>query len=59
MNEKFEPSPDFVAQVMARVRAYEAEKASFIAWLIASRPVRFLLACGGTVCGILTAAPAF
>lgn len=53
MNASFEPSPDFVARVMTRVRAYEQ-----------CRLTRFLgclrfLAAGGALLGILRAAPVF
>jgi hypothetical protein len=59
MNVEFEPSPDFVARVMTQVHACTDEKTSFVEWLIASRPIRYLLACGGTAFGILSAAPVF
>lgn len=59
MNEEYEPSPHFVAKVMARVYAYEAERMPFLERLVTSRPIRYVLACGGTLCGILKAAPVF
>jgi len=59
MNEEFEPSADFVEKVMARVHQYEAEKFSFLNWLAASRPLRYALAGGGTVFGVLKAVPVF
>ncbi len=59
MNGAYEPSPDFVEKVMARVSRLEAERVSFLEWLIMSRPVRYALAGGGTVFGILKAAPVF
>ena len=59
MNAEYKPSPDFVAQVMQRVHAFEAGKASLIERFILSRPVRYALAGGGTVFGILKAMPAF
>ena len=59
MNEEFKPSPDFVAKVMARVHAYEAEKLPSVAWFFWSRPIRYALAGGGTLFGILKAAPVF
>ena len=59
MNAEYKPSPDFVAQVMARVHAFEAQKRSVIEQVIWSRPVRYALAGGGTIFGILKAMPAF
>jgi len=59
MNGTYKPSPDFVAQVMAQVHAYEAKRVSAIKRLIWSRPVRYVVAGGGTVFGILKAAPVF
>ncbi len=59
MNEEFKPSPDFVARVMRRVHACEAEKVPVIERLVWSRPVRYALAGGGTIFGILKAAPVF
>lgn len=59
MKETFSPSPDFVAKVMRRVHAYEAEQASVLERVFWSRPVRYLLAGGGTALGILKAAPVF
>ncbi len=53
MNASFEPSADFVATVMARVRAYEECRLSrFLGCL------RFLAA-GGALLGLLRAAPVF
>ena len=59
MRETFESSPDFVATVMARVYACEEAKMSARRWFGESRPLRYLLAGGGTVCGVLTALPVF
>ena len=59
MNETYEPSPDFVEKVMARVYRFEAERVSFFNLISVSKPVRYALAGGGTVFGILTAAPVF
>lgn len=59
MNAKYEPSPDFVAKVMQRVHAFEAGKVSLIERFVWSRPIRYALAGGGTVLGILKAAPVF
>jgi len=59
MNVEFEPSPDFIEKVMTQVHAYANENIGFAQWLIVSRPIRYVLACGGTVLGILSAAPAF
>ena len=59
MNEEYEPSPDFVEKVMARVHIFEAQRVSFLGWLVASRPIRYALAGGGTIFGILKAAPVF
>lgn len=59
MNERYEPSPDFVERVMARVHRFEDSRASLYARLCASRPIRYALAGGGTVFGILKAAPVF
>jgi hypothetical protein len=59
MNEEFEPSPNFIENVMARVHQYEAERFSFLGWLAYSRPLRYALAGGGTVFGLLKAAPVF
>jgi hypothetical protein len=59
MNETYEPSPDFVEKVMARVHRLEAERVSFITRLYISKPIRYALAGGGTVFGILKAAPVF
>lgn len=59
MNEEFEPSADFVADVMKRVRAYETEQVPVLERIIWSRQMRYLLAGGGTVVGILKALPVF
>ena len=59
MNCKYDPSPDFVRKVMEQVHRFEAEKYSFFGWLSTSRPIRYALAGGGTLFGILKAAPAF
>lgn len=59
MFEEYKPSPDFVAKVMARVHAYEARKAPLVERLFCCRPVRYGLACGGTLLGILKAVPVF
>jgi hypothetical protein len=59
MNEAYKPSPDFVATVMQRVHAYEARKASLADRFLWSRPIRYALAGGSTVFGILKAMPAF
>ena len=59
MNVEFNPSPDFVARVMEQVHAYEAKRVACIECFIWSRPVRYALACGGTLFGILKAAPVF
>lgn len=59
MNGEYEPSKDFVAKVMARVHAYEARRASLMERIFWSRPLRYALAGGGTVFGILKAAPVF
>lgn len=59
MNQIYEPSPDFVAKVMKRVHAHEAEKVHFIEQLLWSRQARYILAGGGTVFGILKAVPVF
>lgn len=59
MSEAFEPSSDFVDRVMRSVRDYEAsrhEAAERFGWL---RGIRYLLAGGGTIAGIFTAAPVF
>lgn len=53
MDARFEPSSDFVANVMRRVRAYEEGKV----WLVLEY-LRFLAA-GGALLGILRAAPVF
>ena len=59
MYDEYKPSTDFVAKVMARVHAYEAQKAPLMERLLACRPVRYGLACGGTLFGILKAVPVF
>ncbi len=59
MNEAYKPSPDFVARVMRQVRAYKAERVPLVERLFWSRPVRYALAGGGTIFGILKAAPVF
>lgn len=59
MREEFDPSADFVANVMKRVQAYEAERLPAFERLIWSRQLRYLLAGGGTVVGILKAIPVF
>jgi hypothetical protein len=52
MNDSFEPSPDFVARVMRRVRVYEESRALLPDWL------RYLAA-SGALLGVLRAAPVF
>lgn len=59
MNEEYKPAPDFVDRVMRQVYAYEAGRHSLVERLFWSRPVRYVLACGGTIFGILKAAPVF
>jgi len=59
MNGTYEPSPDFVEKVMTRVHRFEAGRVSLYERLCASRPIRYALAGGGTVFGILKAAPVF
>ena len=59
MNANFEPSPDFVNRVMRRVRSCEPRPVAPIQRLVLSRPLRYLLAGGGTLFGILRALPAF
>ena len=59
MLEKYEPSPDFVAKVMARVWNYEQAKAPRYQWFIEWRPFRYILAGGGTLCGVFVALPVF
>jgi len=59
MNQTYEPSPHFVTKVMAQVRQFEAQKLSFLELLITSRPLRYVLAGGSTIFGILKAAPVF
>jgi hypothetical protein len=44
---------------MAQVRQFEAQKVSFFELLITSRPLRYVLAGGSTIFGILSAAPVF
>jgi hypothetical protein len=59
MSEEFSPSPDFVAKVMQRIHSYEAKRNDIADRLAWSRQVRYLLAGGGTVFGVLTAMPVF
>ena len=59
MNEEYKPSPDFVARVMGRVHAYEAARVSLVERIFWSRPVRYAVAGGGTIFGILKAVPVF
>lgn len=59
MNEEFKPSPDFVARVMRQVHATRAENVPLLERVFWSRPIRYALAGGGTVFGILKAAPVF
>ena len=59
MNEKFEPSPDFVAKVMRKVHDFEAAQIPLVERIIGSRQIRYLLAGGGTIVGILKAVPVF
>lgn len=59
MKKEFEPSADFVDKVMARVYLHEARKFRLRERLLTARPIRYLLAGGGTVLGILSAAPVF
>lgn len=59
MNAEYKPSPDFVARVMESVHTYEAEKVLIFERIFWSRPVRYALAGGGTVFGVLKAMPAF
>lgn len=53
MNDRFEPSPDFVARVMLRIEAYEDTRLRRLVRLFR------LLAAGGALVGILRAAPVF
>ena len=53
MNDHFEPSPDFVARVMRRVRAYERRRARHFTGYLR------VLAAGGALLGLLRAAPVF
>lgn len=58
MNEDYQPSADFVARVMGRVHSdplpvLPLERLAF------SRPLRYLLAGGGALFGLLRALPAF
>ncbi|MBJ6727418.1 hypothetical protein [Geomesophilobacter sediminis] len=55
----YEPAPDFTAKVMKKVYAYEAARVPQLYRLLWSRPLRYLLAGGGTALGILKAAPVF
>jgi len=59
MKKEYEPSADFVDKVMRRVYLHEARKVTLRERLLASRPIRYVLAGGGTVLGILSAAPVF
>jgi len=59
MNQAYEPSPHFVAKVMSRVHAYDAAKVTLAERLLWSRQVRYLLAGGSTLFGILKAVPVF
>lgn len=59
MSPKYNPSPDFVAKTMQRIHAFEAERDSFFERFVWSRPLRILLAGGGTLFGILKAVPVF
>jgi hypothetical protein len=53
MNASFEPTPDFVARVMQKVRALEERRTRlFLGWL------RYLAA-GWALVGMLRAAPVF
>jgi hypothetical protein len=53
MNASYEPSPDFVATVMRRVRAYEESRLCRLVQCL-----RFLAA-SGALLGVLRAAPVF
>lgn len=59
MKKGYEPSADFVDKVMAQVYLLEARKVSLGERLLVSRPVRYVLAGGGTILGVLNAAPVF
>lgn len=59
MKQTYEPSPDFVAKVMRRVHALEDRKAVTMERLLWWRPLRYVLAGGGTVVGLLKAVPVF
>lgn len=59
MNEDYKPSPDFVAKVLQQVRAIEAGRVSLLERFVCSRPLRYALAGGGAVFGILRALPVF
>lgn len=59
MKKEYEPSADFVDKVMARVYLLEARKVTLREHLFTSRPIRYVLAGGGTILGILNAAPVF
>lgn len=53
MNARFEPSPDFVARVMLRVRSYEDGRLGLVLGFLR------LLAASGALLGMLRAAPVF
>jgi len=59
MNAEYKPSPDFVSKVMEQVHVYEASQTSFAEWLLSHFSIRFALAGGGTLFGILKAVPVF
>ncbi|MFH1026851.1 MAG: hypothetical protein V1791_02490 [Pseudomonadota bacterium] len=59
MSENYQPSHDFVAQVMKQVHAYEASRTSLVAWCIDHPFIRYALAGGGTLFGIFKAVPVF
>jgi len=59
MNEDYKPSPDFVARVMRQVHLFEDQKISFVERFFCSRQLRYALAGGGAVFGILRAIPVF
>jgi hypothetical protein len=59
MSEEFKASADFVDRVMRQVRAYERQRLPIYERIFWSRPVRYALAGGGTIFGILKAAPVF
>jgi hypothetical protein len=59
MNKEYEPAPDFVGKTMARIRTYEGSKKP-----LRHRPtghffLRYAVAGGGTLFGILNAAVVF